>query len=1250
MFRMRGVRKASCGVLFLILCAVVFFAPRLSRAQSEQACGDPLPPGSISCDESAGYSDGISYSAEDLTLLYTSEGTTPFIFVEGRRLEVRLQSGMLDLAADFPLLSSDQGALHLDGSGALRAETADASAIIARGDGQRGVYLRLREAGSVVFDIKGDVTAHGTGGTALFAENLVSENAGTIDMDVAASAAITAMGMDSSYGVHARASGGGAIDIDISGDISAEGLGSENHAIYALSRNGGGVAIDLLAEGSAVARGEMSHGIYAVADSDSDVDITIRDATLGVSGQRSNAVEASVVSGDLTADIAGLSARLSASGDDGIVVHLYADGSGELTLNVGAGAVLCAGSFNSEGLCVARESAVAIFMDRAADEAGEVSISNAGEIIGDVLGTDGNDSFTILPGGRFLGDVNLSQGSDSFTNRGTFVLDGYPLLTGLESFTQEEGGVLELIFVGSFSDALIDVDSVSFAGRVDVSDFFATERIALFPSNASLGGGIGVRGGDAAFINNDGDSLLLEKIPQGVGDNLIIDSDVIAPSFSGTDAVSLFAAGAGSRVLRMAVSGARIAASGENSAALRLVGVDDSSFLGLQIDADSVVCAGSFGLGNEENICSASTASGLRAIMFERDSSALSYMGGMAGNEDYASSLTNLGTIVGDIVSGAGVGADFRHEILNRDGGEIRGNIISGDGGDVFENEGAFTGSLSMGGGDDSARNSGTMTLTSLSDFGGGTADDMTNAGTITIRNAGFSHSVNIGNLENFASTGALSFVIEDTDFLRDASPFSAVHRTAMLDFASIGSAETAVDLSGTIEIRAAGGLLRPPDGITIGLIRVRGGRLSVASDIVIRYDNLFYSVASLTPRIDDLGGFSILNLLVRADFSGEGGLPSYLRGLRPRTASSAQEGESGDHPVLRALLSFGAAQERTDADRESAYARLLPGIYDSARQTAWFADEAFTRDMLGSSCFAGVSRSCAWAVSGGRALRRGTAPSYGSQGASFSENAFRVSGGAQFSQRQWRAIFGIGYENGSLKGGGVLADQSGDADRYLFGAALLAPPRFLRGFDIDAALTVGYSSHDYRRSIGIGSLSSVAGDVDLFHAGGEIGVRRLMPLGIGMPFAGGGGEWVLIPQLKAKLIGFFLSSFTEKGGAAALRQEGSDDLYFSMTPSLEFRYDLGRGDGSLFRFGAGFTQFLSGADSAYQTRFASASPESGSFTTRSAMEGSLANVNAALDIGIFGKTRFLLEYRGSVAVGGRTETHEAIMRLRYAF
>ena len=221
------------------------------------------------------------------------------------------------------------------------------------------------------------------------------------------------------------------------------------------------------------------------------------------------------------------------------------------TLDIGPNAVICRGTFSSEGVCRPRSNAVAIFVSASGTEPQMDSrgnpvprpihqITNEGQIYGDIVSSgntrgvritnrgsifghytsltagtvsgagdsDGPDIVVNENGGLWVMERNsdFRRGSDSFTNHGTLVFrySGTTIdLQNLEAFTQTTGGVMRVEIDPRGSDpnddthdglppvgsALVDVGRAVgiLAGTIEVVVLNTLPRASLIPLITALG-------------------------------------------------------------------------------------------------------------------------------------------------------------------------------------------------------------------------------------------------------------------------------------------------------------------------------------------------------------------------------------------------------------------------------------------------------------------------------------------------------------------------------------------------------------------------------------------------------------------------------------------------------------------------------------------------------------------------------------------------------------------------------------------
>ena len=382
--------------------------------------------------------------------------------------------------------------------------------------GAYGVYAAGNAAGVSKIEMQGG-TVMTSGAAAIGIAALRSHIAGLtaprtamdrdVDIDViggmirtmgASGGSTTSMRLRGAYGIYGATSSADDVDIFVSGATITTGggmvmnSGLEAHGILGFAydgaeggTDGGNVKITVGSSASITTQGASAHGVLgmtgAVAGVAStiasplmfngagSVDININGGSIQVSGTGSDGVHGRAHSGAVDIDIRGSGTRISASGERASAVRLFANQNGALTLDIGSGAIVCAGAFNLSGACVpaATSALTAISLMRGGTPtAGATArINNAGSVYGDFVGSAGADNF--INSGVFtgsladmgLGDdsvINTATGqnvmtitdnsdfgggsNDSFTNRGALTIDAAARIASISEWTMPAQG------------------------------------------------------------------------------------------------------------------------------------------------------------------------------------------------------------------------------------------------------------------------------------------------------------------------------------------------------------------------------------------------------------------------------------------------------------------------------------------------------------------------------------------------------------------------------------------------------------------------------------------------------------------------------------------------------------------------------------------------------------------------------------------------------------------------------------------
>ncbi len=420
---------------------------------------------------------------------------------ESGNVTVRITGGMITTSGDM-------------GTG-LSPPGEDSSTFTA---GAYGVYAAGNAAGVSKIEMQ-DGTVMTSGAAAIGIAALRSHIAGLtaprnamdrdVDIDViggmiktmgamgASGGSTTSMRLRGAYGIYGATSSADDVDIFVSGATITTGggmvmnSGLEAHGILGFAydgadggTSGGNVKITVGSSASITTQGASAHGVLgmtgAVAGVAStiasplmfngagSVDININGGSIQVSGTGSDGVHGRAHSGAVDIDIRGSGTRISASGERASAVRLFANQNGALALDIGSGAIVCAGAFNS-GACVPTATsgltAISLMRGSTATAQAAATINNAGSVYGDFVGSAGADNFT--NSGVFRGSlanmgfgddsvINTATGqnamtitnnsnfgggnNDSFTNRGALTIDAAARIASISEWTMPAQG------------------------------------------------------------------------------------------------------------------------------------------------------------------------------------------------------------------------------------------------------------------------------------------------------------------------------------------------------------------------------------------------------------------------------------------------------------------------------------------------------------------------------------------------------------------------------------------------------------------------------------------------------------------------------------------------------------------------------------------------------------------------------------------------------------------------------------------
>jgi uncharacterized protein with beta-barrel porin domain len=334
--------------------------------------------------------------------------------------------------------------------------------------------------------------------------------------------------------------------------------------------------------------------------------------------------------------------------------------------------------------------------------------------------------------------------------------------------------------------------------------------------------------------------------------------------------------------------------------------------------------------------------------------------------------------------------------------------------------------------------------------------------------------------------------------------------------------------------------------------------------------------------------------------------------------------GSGGVLPVIQGLGNI------TDlAAYKDALNQLLPEHYLNLRAASLFAAGDFAQALM--SCreregaYAVIAEGqCIWAEADmNRFDQDGTSEQMRTQ-----EDSYRVAAGGQFGLSD-NFHMGVAFRYESLEQD-TGDSASSDGQRLHAGAALKynAGPLLLAG-----AISAGRTWYDTERDFGFGGFSgSASSSHEVDYLNGLLRAALLMPL----------GDFYLKPIADLNVTNLSSDGFKEDdGGGAALKVDGEDGTYLSLSPALEAGAEWRLSSGTLLRpfIGGGVTWH---GDTGFTgtSSFIDAPEGAGSFVTRTEIDEVMGEVAAGLDILGAGGFDLRLRYEGAF---GETVTNQSL-------
>lgn len=554
--------------------------------------------------------------------------------------------------------------------------------------------------------------------------------------------------------------------------------------------------------------------------------------------------------------------------------------------------------------------------------------------------------------------------------------------------------------------------------------------------------------------------------------------------------------------------------------------------------------------------------------------------------------------------------------------GTIAGAIVSGRGNDKVVNQGLgiISGNIDLGGGVNSLINRDDAVINSFDRIAVGTGNTFTNSGILNPGGLGKIQSTTI--IGNFVQTSGGRLLVDINEATR-ASDHLSITGTASLAGAVIPHflAAPVEVLSEYRIISAAGGVTST--GIAADPRRQVGDTVGYDFGLSFRGNDVFLTAEKRKP-LDELAEDA-------AAAAGSGGAQGEnMKSAAAALATAEQKGGSGLGAVITALrLSPDAATMAETINR------LIPQNQGAQASNTSAAGTSFGNAMLsctereGPNAFTREGQ-CYWAKVTARRLDRDAT----SRGPGVEESASEISGGVQVALwDQLRLGLALGWEElhsstfdqtqrlgrgegGRFQAGVVLKDQWGPVNAYLNVAGSWAD------YDLDRYVGIP----------GIGSVAEASQDVASL-------ITRLR-----LSYLMDGGSWYVKPMVDVAATHIRLGGYTETGaGAANLNVATTRDWLFSVTPSIEAGFQIGTGDGTIFRpYARAGVTFLDRDEVAIETSFAAAPGIP--FTVRGRIENVYADVEAGLHVLTTSGINMRLNYEGRF--GEDSQQHAGSVKL----
>ncbi len=514
-----------------------------------------------------------------------------------------------------------------------------------------------------------------------------------------------------------------------------------------------------------------------------------------------------------------------------------------------------------------------------------------------------------------------------------------------------------------------------------------------------------------------------------------------------------------------------------------------------------------------------------------------------------------------------GTGATGERVIINN--GAIIGPVITTAMGDVFQNNGTFTGSGDMGAGDDFFNNVGTITLTAAFDMGAG-SDTFINTGTIDVSSTGTVINNEQTSRRSPPQSGGAVFSSggEERFRLVSAEADDGSHRPMTID---MGDGDDTIENEGTFRLAVGMDFGRGDDAFVNNgnIVFEDGGRIENLERVS------FGGNAVLTVAADP-NSMSKPLISMEGEISAED-LPDGLQiavrgdGIFPLFSAESLPQDAGELNEILNMVRLGVGRGNgagIDGDGNLFFTfshHTVSGLlaYDALMQSGFYSARNFGGSALRGECgYAGEKRAeeetsfggCLWASSGARYTRHNTSLEYG-------EDAYFFMGGVTFPVANFLITAAGGYESSNL-----------DIDAEVMDGTMGATSdRFVAGVGVATVIADGAFGADMRLQAGHTELTARRGDGGVYSSSPDL---RTVGISGGVEKPMFAGEFVIVPRFEAGVVYLSVDGFTEQtqtgaDAAKSLAVEDTTEFLMYLNPSVELFYPAGEYVGLWARGGA---------------------------------------------------------------------------------